>query len=74
MGDELIDAASDELSQAIDEWNATVTQLSPEGRIRLANTYALVSIARSLHQLANGQPAQLDQPQFDQLGQLGQGF
>jgi hypothetical protein len=69
MADELIEAAESELEQAVDEWNATVTQLTPEGRIRLANTYALVSIARSLHQLANGQPAQFDQPQFDQLGQ-----
>jgi len=69
MADELIEAAESELEQAVDEWNATVTQLTPEGRIRLANTYALVSIARSLDQLANGQPALLDQQQLDQLGQ-----
>jgi hypothetical protein len=67
MADDLIDAAESELEQAVDEWNATVTQLTPEGRIRLANTYALVSIARSLDRLANGQPAQFDQPQFEQV-------
>ena len=69
MADELIEAAEGELEQAVDEWNATVTQLTPEGRIRLANTYALVSIARSLDRLANGQPAQFDQVPLDQLGQ-----
>jgi hypothetical protein len=60
MADELIDAAEGELEQAVEEWNATVTQLTPEGRIRLANTYALVSIARSLDRIARQRPAQFE--------------
>ena len=65
MADELIDAAEAELEQAVDEWNATVTQLTPEWRVQLANTYALVSIAKSLDRIADQQPAQFDPAQFD---------
>jgi len=65
MADELIGAAEAELEQAVDEWNATVTQLTPEWRVRLANTYALVSIARSLDRIADQQPAQFDPAQFE---------
>jgi hypothetical protein len=65
MADELIDAAEGELEQAVEEWNVTAEQLTPEGRIRLANTYALVSIAKSLDRLAGQQPAQFDPAQFD---------
>jgi hypothetical protein len=63
MADNLIDAAQDELDQAIGEWNDLGEHLTPDGRIRLAEVYALVSIARSLDRLADGQAAApLQQP------------
>ena len=65
MADELIAAAEAELEQAVDEWNATVTQLTPEWRVQGANTYPLVRIATSPRRIAAQQPAQFDPAQFD---------
>lgn len=49
--DEYLEMAEDELEQAIGELNTTGEVLEPRERVRLAQVYALTSIARALQQL-----------------------
>jgi lysyl-tRNA synthetase class II len=49
--DEYLDMAEDMMEQAAQELNETGEVLSPGARIEAAQVYALVSIARALHQL-----------------------
>jgi len=51
--DEYLDMAEAELEQAAQELNVTGELLSPGGRIDVAQVYALVSIARALHELVD---------------------
>jgi hypothetical protein len=50
--DEYLDMAEAELDAAVDEWNTEGEVLTPDGRVRLAEVYALTSIARSLDRIA----------------------
>ena len=49
--DEFLDMAEEQLEQAAQEWNETGELLSPDGRIKMAQVYALTSIARALHEM-----------------------
>lgn len=49
--DEYVEMAEAELEQAVTEWNQTGEVLEPHGRVRLAEVYALTSIARALHEI-----------------------
>ncbi len=50
--DEYLDMAEAELDAAVEEWNTEGDVLTPDGRVRLAEVYALTSIARSLDRIA----------------------
>jgi hypothetical protein len=50
--DEYLDMAEAELDAAVEEWNTEGEVLTPDGRVRLAEVYALTSIARSLARIA----------------------
>src|SRR4051794_9590747 len=57
--DEYLDMAESELEQAVQEWNETGELLTPDGRVRMAQVYSLLSIARSLERLADDRPSKL---------------